>query len=242
MRIKQLIHFLLVPMPSFIKVFLYRKFFGYEIGSAVSIGFSIINTDGCSIGSNTRVGHFNFISSIKSLRIGNEVIIGHFNILLGGDSVDIGDEAQIGRFNEINSIINPLNSNPADPSLVIGKAAVVTAWHKIDFTDRVEIGESTIIAGRLSSLWTHNRQQVRPLKIGRNCYVGSGIQMAPGSTVGSYCVVGMGSVVTKQFASDYSLLAGVPARIIKPLDDDARVLVEYPTRPDLFFIREGRMP
>src|SRR5437660_8831530 len=44
--------------------------------------------------------------------------------------------------------------------------SVVTAGHKIDFTDRVTIGRRTIIGGRNSSLWTHNRQRTLPVEIG----------------------------------------------------------------------------
>lgn len=229
----KLLHYLLIFMPSIIKVACYRWLLGYRIEPGARIGFSIVNAGQCRIGRNARIGHFNFISSIGRLELGADSIIGHFNILLGGDSVEIGDAAVVGRFNEINSIIDPINTNPADPRLVVGRAAVITAWHKIDYTDRVEIGESAIIAGRSSCLWTHNRQQVRPIKVGRNCYVGSGIQMAPGSSIGAYCVVGLGSVITKAFHDEYVLVAGVPARIIKPLDDAARAMVEFPTRPDL---------
>lgn len=230
---KKLLHYLLLPMPSFIKVACYRWLLGYQVEPGARIGLSIVSAGQCRIGRNARIGHFNFISSIGRLDLGQDSIIGHFNIVLGGDSVDIGDAAVIGRFNEINSIINPLNSNPADPRLVVGRAAVITAWHKIDYTDRVVIGESAIVAGRSSCLWTHNRQQVRPIEIGRNCYVGSGIQMAPGSSVGAYCVVGLGSVITKAFTEQYVLVAGVPARVIKPLDEASRTMVEFPTRPDL---------
>jgi acetyltransferase-like isoleucine patch superfamily enzyme len=233
MRFKKIAHFLMAPLPSAVKIFFYRHLFNYRIEPGVRIGFSVLDVDQCAIGRDARIGHFNFISSIKSFSLGSDVVIGHFNIILGGDCVDIGDGVMIGRFNEINSIINPLNSNQADPRLIVGKMAVITAWHKIDYTDRVTIGESAVIAGRGSCLWTHNRQQVKPVEIGRNCYVGSGIQMVPGSRVGPYCVVGLGSVITKSFTQDYSLVAGLPAKIIKPLDSDARVMVEFPTRPDL---------
>ncbi len=233
MRVRNFIHLLLVPTPSWLKVFLYRNLFKYRIEPGVRIGMSIIRVDDCFIGAGTRIGHFNYISSIKRLHIGSNAIIGVFNILLGGESVEIGDEAQIGRFNEINSIINPVSTGGSDPRLIVGKGAVITAWHKIDYTDRIIIGDSTIIAGRHSCLWTHNRQQVMPIEIGRNCYVGSGVQMVPGSTLGSYCVVGLGAVITKKFDADSSLIAGVPARVVKPLDEAARTLVEFPTRPDL---------
>jgi acetyltransferase-like isoleucine patch superfamily enzyme len=230
---KRLFLFLLLPCPSFLKVILYRYMLGYRIGRSVRIGFSIVSGDDVQIGDGARIGHLNYIARMKQLKVGREAAIGHLNIILGGDLVEIGDEAIIGRLNEINSIINPLNSGPSDPRLIIGRAAVITAWHKIDFTDRVNIGDSAIIAGRSSCIWTHNRQQVAPVDVGRNCYVGSGVQFVPGASVGPYCVVGLGSVITKSFVDEYRLVAGVPARDIKPLDEAGRVLVEFTTRPDL---------
>jgi acetyltransferase-like isoleucine patch superfamily enzyme len=227
------LRFLLLPFPSAVKVAAYRHLFGYRIGSGVRIGLSVLACGACEIGDRTRIGHFNLFHRIGVVRMGSDVVVGHFNLVIGGDEVRIGDRALIGRFNEINSILDPVNSNPSDPRLLIGNGAVVTAWHKIDYTDRVEIDDNAILAGRLSSLWTHNRQQTKPVRIGRNCYVGSGIQMVPGASVGDCCVIGLGSVITKPLDAEWSLVAGVPAKVIKPLDAESRAMVEFTTRPDL---------
>ncbi len=49
----------------------------------------------------------------------------------------------------------------------------------------------------------------------------------------SRCIVGIGSVVTKRIEGEYQLIAGVPARAVKPLSEEDRFLVEHKTRPDL---------
>jgi acetyltransferase-like isoleucine patch superfamily enzyme len=49
----------------------------------------------------------------------------------------------------------------------------------------------------------------------------------------SRCIVGIGSVVTGRIEGEYQLIAGVPARPVKPLDEGDRFLVEHKTRPDL---------
>jgi hypothetical protein len=49
--------------------------------------------------------------------------------------------------------------NEIDPVFLLGDGSIVTTGHKIDFTDRVEIGRRVILGGRNSSLWTHNRQR-----------------------------------------------------------------------------------
>ena len=57
--------------------------------------------------------------------------------------------------------------------------------------------------------------------------------MVPGSCVGPHCVVGLGSVITSVFEDSHVLIAGVPAKVIKPLDEDGLRLVTFPARPDL---------
>jgi acetyltransferase-like isoleucine patch superfamily enzyme len=82
-------------------------------------------------------------------------------------------------------------------------------------------------------LWTHNRQRTLPIVIGDFAYVGSEIRMAPGSSLPSRCVVGIGSVVTGEIQADGWLIAGVPAKPIKELSEEDQFLVERKTRPDL---------
>jgi len=115
----------------------------------------------------------------------------------------------------------------------MGDGAAVVASHKIDFTDRVELGKRVIVGGRNSSLWTHNRQKTKPIRIGDNSYLGSEIRIAPGGEVQANCIVGMGAVITKALNEEFKLIAGVPAKAISDLDDEARFLTEYKTRPDL---------
>lgn len=229
----KLIALIIVPLPSFIKILIFRYIFGWKIGKGVRIGFSFIYAKNVTIGDRLRMGHFNVFARTQRLEIGEDVLVGHANLLIGGRRVSIGDGGMIGRFNEINSILNPLTRGTPEPEFILGRRAIITAWHKIDFTDRVVLGESVVFAGRLSNIWTHNRQDVAPVTIGAHCYVGSGIQMVAGSSIGARCVVGLGSVVTKKMAATGSLVAGVPAKVISSLDEKNLQLVDYPTRPDL---------
>jgi acetyltransferase-like isoleucine patch superfamily enzyme len=170
---------------------------------------------------------------VEKLSIGDHARIGHLNIIRGGDEVKLGRYSEIIRLNEINSIPEPIAVNKLDPRFLLGDASIVTTGHKIDFTDRVEIGRRTILGGRNSSLWTHNRQRTRPIEIGSFTYIGSEIRVAPGSIIPSRCIVGIGAVVTSQMTGEYQLIAGVPAKPIKLLSEDDRFLVEQKTRPDL---------
>jgi len=220
-------------LPPFLNRPCYRLFFGYKIGKRVRIGFSIIDARHCSIEDDVSIGHLNVIVRVESLSIGDHARIGHMNIIRGGDEVHLGCYSEIIRMNEINSIPEPDVVNEIDPTFYLGDGSIVTTGHKIDFTDRVEIGKRTIIGGRNSSLWTHNRQRTRPIRIGSFTYVGSEIRMAPGSAIPSRAIVGMGAVVTSQLLEEEKLFGGIPAKAIKDLTSEDKFLIERKTRADL---------
>lgn len=224
---------LIALLPSFLMRPCYRLFFGYRIGKRVKIGFSIVDARDCQIDDDVRIGHLNVIMRVDKLSVGDHVRIGHLNIIRGGDEVRLGRYAEIIRLNEINSIPDPDVVNPTDPRFLLGEGSIITASHKIDFTDRVEIGRRSILGGRNSSLWTHNRQRTRPIKIGSLSYIGSEIRIAPGGVIPSRCIVGIGAVIISELADEGYLIGGLPAKPIKALTEEDQFLIERKTRPDL---------
>jgi acetyltransferase-like isoleucine patch superfamily enzyme len=220
-------------LPSFLKRPLYHLFWGYRIGKRVRIGLSIIDAGQCEIDDDVTIGHLNVVVGVKKLVIGDHVRIGHLNIIRGGDEVVIGRYAEIIRMNEINSIPDPDVVNPTDPRFLLGDGSIITTGHKIDFTDRVMIGRRSILGGRNSSLWTHNRQRTRPISIGSFAYIGSEIRIAPGGSLPSRCIVGIGAVITSEVTAEGHLIVGVPAKPVKELDEDDQFLIARKTRNDL---------
>ncbi len=62
----------------------------------------------------------------------------------------------------------------------------------------------------------------QPLKvsktyIGENCFIGSGAKIQAGTILGKHCVVGTNAVVRGTFP-DYSVIVGIPAKIVKKYD------------------------
>jgi acetyltransferase-like isoleucine patch superfamily enzyme len=224
---------LVAVLPSFLKRPCYRLFFRYRIGKRVRIGLSILDAGECVIEDDVRIGHLNVVIGVGRLSIGDHARIGHLNILRGGDEIRLGRYSEIIRLNEINSIPEPDVVNAVEPRFLLGAGSVLTASHKIDFTDRVEIGRRSILGGRNSSLWTHNRQRTRPIEIGSFVYIGSEIRVAPGGSIPSRSIVGIGAVVTSRLTKENHLIGGVPARLIKELSEEDKFLIEYKTRPDL---------
>lgn len=57
--------------------------------------------------------------------------------------------------------------------------------------------------------------------IGKNCWIGAGVVILPGITIGDNVVVGAGSVVTKDLPSDV-VAVGNPCRILRKVDERDR--------------------
>ena len=58
----------------------------------------------------------------------------------------------------------------------------------------------------------------KPVTIGSDCWFGANVTVCPGVTIGDGCVIGAGSVVTRDIPPN-SFAAGVPARVIREITD-----------------------
>jgi len=226
---------LLAALPSGLKVPMYRWLYGYQIGNDVKIGFGAVWIDvgRCRIGDHVRIGRFNLFYHVDELNIADHTEIGFMNLFRGGRRIDVGAYATILRFNVFNSILRPDAVNPLEPVLELGAGVVVTTGHWLDFTDRITIGPHTIIGGRSSSFWTHNRQRTRGISVGARCYIGSEARIAPGVEVPALCIVALGSVLMGQYDASGSLIAGNPARVLRSLNERDLFLVTRVTRNDI---------
>lgn len=70
-----------------------------------------------------------------------------------------------------------------------------------------------------------------PVHIGKNCWIGAGVLIMPGVTVGDNVVIGAGSVVTKDIPSGV-LAYGSPCRVVREIGEHDRE----------FYFKDMRIP
>jgi hypothetical protein len=126
---------MLAFLPLAISRRLYRWFFGYRIGRRVRLGIVLLDCQSLSIGEGTILGHGTFFWRCGKVSIGEEARIGPLNLFRGGESIFLGNYVTILRLNVINAI--PDHDLTNDPASVfeLGDGSVLTAEHRIDFTD-----------------------------------------------------------------------------------------------------------
>jgi galactoside O-acetyltransferase len=57
-----------------------------------------------------------------------------------------------------------------------------------------------------------------PVHIGRNVWIGSGVQILPGVTIGDNSVIGAGSVVTNNIPANV-VAFGAPCRVVREIGE-----------------------
>ena len=116
-----------------------------------------------------------------------------------------------------------------EPKLIIGDNTVIGQGTHITCAGKLIIGKNCMILPYvLITDITHTYEclDVSPLYspievsetlIGDSCLIGMGARIMPGVKIGCHSVVGANAVVT-QDVPDYSVVAGIPAKVIKYYD------------------------
>lgn len=185
---------------------------------------------GYGIPSDSKIGLFTVIAC-QSFNAGKGLVIGRNNRFIGPMRVILGDRVLIGRFNSF-----LCGASAADPAkaamgyarcLRVGSDALINDAHYFDVYGEISIGAGTWIAGIESQFWTHGASTMdRDISVGEGCYIGSAVRMAPGTSVGNRCVVGIASVIVSELTGDDTVFGGFPARKIRDISpDDKRQFV-----------------
>ncbi|MEL6164387.1 MAG: acyltransferase [Cyanobacteria bacterium J06628_3] len=153
--------------------------------------------------------------------------------LLGAKAMEFGNNVQILRdtrleIRNINSFIYLGNGVCLDRGVDI-RTAGSDCWIEIGDNSyfgpyvcmagpgNIKIGKNCLIASH-SGIYANNHRDYglsrEGIEIEDNCWIGSGVRILDGVTIGRGSVIGAGAVVTKNIPRD-SIAVGVPAKVIK---------------------------
>jgi len=122
---------------------------------------------------------------------------------------------------------------PNEKKLIFGKNVQINDYVHIVAMDRVTIGDNVLMASHIfisdNSHGSYKGDEndsnpnippiqrnyaTAPISIGANTWIGEGVIIMPGVTIGEGCVVGAHSIVNKSIP-DYSIAVGTPAKAVK---------------------------
>jgi len=155
--------------------------------------------------------------------IGKPIYIGGFKRIFVGKRVRIFPNSRIEVVDEESSIVFENNISigqnfhiisGGNQKLVICKDTTISANVFITNTEHnyTEIGQHILEQPIVFS----------PTTIGTNCFIGYGAVIQAGTVLGKQCIVGSNAVVRGTF-KDYSVIVGIPARVVKRYDIDKKV-------------------
>ena len=204
---------ILVLLPWYLKRPLLQLFFKFELSPSARIGFSWIYPKRLCLKSGSSIGSMCVAVNLELIQLGEYSSIGRGNWITG---FPIGTNS---------SHFSHQSNRKAE--LIVGNHSAISKNHHIDCTNCLRIGSYTTIAGYGSQFLTHsinlytNKQDSWPITIGSYCFVGTSCVVVGGAILPDYSVLGASSLLNKQYAEDWTLYAGVPARPIKIIDRSA---------------------
>jgi acetyltransferase-like isoleucine patch superfamily enzyme len=163
--------------------------------------------------------------------IGENFKISYPFFLEGGKFIKIGNNFTAGEGIRLEAFRKHRNST-FSPLIEIGNNVSFYSDCHIGAINCITIGDNVLIASKVFitdhfhgdvtskdiQLAPFERQLYSrgPIKIEKNVWIGEGVVILPGVTIGENCIIGANAVVTKTFPKN-SVIGGNPAKILKTL-------------------------
>jgi acetyltransferase-like isoleucine patch superfamily enzyme len=159
-------------LPQVLKLSLYRLW-GWQIGRDVRVGLSVIHAHSVVMAEGVRIGHGNIFKNLRVLDLGRNCYIRHLNQFFAQTDTLEGPRA-----------------------LTMGEGAQIMSRHFFDLSGRVDVGDTAVVGGRDTQVWTHSQRRVGSDRE----IISGGVVIGPGAYVGARatlveCEVSADSVV-----------------------------------------------
>ena len=125
---------------------------------------------------------------------------------------------------ENSQVIAPI-AGAAFDRIKIGNNVFINSNSLLMARGGITIEDDVMIAGNVQLLSNNHDEYDRQIltckeiHIKKGAWIGAGVSILPGVTIGENAIVGAGAIVTKD-VGDYEVAVGVPAKIVKTLDKD----------------------
>ena len=131
---------------------------------------------------------------------------------------------------------SPFYANWGGHHVHLGKG--VYANYGVTFVDdtHIYVGDYTMIGPNVTlvtaahpiapELRQKGLQYNLPVRIGRNCWLGAGVVVLPGVSIGDNTVIGAGSVVTRDIPANV-VAVGSPCRVLRPIGEQDRLTYDH---------------
>jgi acetyltransferase-like isoleucine patch superfamily enzyme len=176
--------------------------------------------------------------ALTTVRLGPGSTIGEGFVVYGTDRVSIGARVRIGQRARLQAI-ESFGGVTYDSRIVVGDGTTIEDDCHIGAAGLVEIGRDVLVAGgvyvtdhrhRYDDVDVPVRDQpldVGTVTIGDGSHIGENACVLGPLSIGAHAVVGANAVVVRDVAAR-TVVAGVPARVVRRWDDSARAWVAGP--------------
>lgn len=142
----------------------------------------------------------------KNSKIGNAFRIGNYSHFSIHPSASLLINNRVNLRNYCNFVLGE------NATVILEENVFMNNYCSINAIERIEIGENTLF-GEGVKLYDHNHEyngktvehrkfKSSPIKIGKNCWLGSNVTVLKGVTIGDNCIIGAGCLIHKDIPAN----------------------------------------